>query len=323
MEYGLTTSYGSSTTETDTATRVQSHSVILSNLGSCTIYHYRARSKDAATNEGIGNDNTFTTTGCPNTSGTSSPGYSNPPIPGINGFKIIINNGDALTKIRDVILALEAGSNVKYVAVSENKNLSGAGYELFTPEEMNKSFTLSPGDGLKTVYSQFMTAYNRLSDIVSDNIVLDTSTQITQPVEPTQPIEQPVVTQIQNIGDGDLIRATNAFDVYIVKLVGNKKFKRLILNPDIFNQYKHLKWENIQVISQEVLDQYTTSDLVRAFGDPKVYKLYANGDVGEKKWIKTLNVFNSFGYDWNAVYTINGYERNSYVAGSDLTSSQQ
>jgi hypothetical protein len=64
IDYGLTDSYGTSTDETDTGTRVLSHSVVLSNLSSCTTYHYRVRSKDLATNEVVGSDATFTTTGC-------------------------------------------------------------------------------------------------------------------------------------------------------------------------------------------------------------------------------------------------------------------
>jgi hypothetical protein len=64
VDYGLTSSYGSSTPETDTSPRVTNHSVSLSNLVSCTTYHYRVRSKDSANNEAVGSDNTFTTTGC-------------------------------------------------------------------------------------------------------------------------------------------------------------------------------------------------------------------------------------------------------------------
>ncbi|MFA6897749.1 MAG: hypothetical protein WCQ96_05740, partial [Patescibacteria group bacterium] len=54
------------------------------------------------------------------------------------------------------------------------------------------------------------------------------------------------------IVDGDIVKsnATNSdgtpaissLDVYIVKTVGTKKFKRLVLNPNIFASYSHLKW---------------------------------------------------------------------------------
>jgi len=119
-----------------------------------------------------------------------------------------------------------------------------------------------------------------------------------------------------DIIDGDLIRAD--LDVYIVKLMGDKKFKRLILNPEIFNQYAHLKWENIKDIDQSIVDQYIVSDLVRAIDDKKVYRLYPIGDIGEKRWIKTANDFLDLGFDWDSIYEINSFERNYYIPGSDL-----
>lgn len=132
----------------------------------------------------------------------------------------------------------------------------------------------------------------------------------------------PLKSHAETIVDGDLIRATNDFDVYIVKLIGAKKFKRLILNPEIFDQYGHLKWENIKNVSQAIVDSYTASDLVRAVGDTKVYKLYPNGDVGEKRWIKTADYFLDLGYDWDAIYTINNFERDFYTAGLDLEAAE-
>lgn len=125
-----------------------------------------------------------------------------------------------------------------------------------------------------------------------------------------------------DIIDGDLIRAQDGIDVYIVKLIGDKKFKRLILNPAIFNQYGHLKWENIEEVEQSVVNQYTVSDLVRAVRDEKIYKLYPSEDTGEKKWIKTADDFLDLGYDWDAVYEINSFERDFYISGEDLAAPQ-
>lgn len=71
IDYGLTNSYGSSTTEIDTSTGVTSHSVALSGLVVCSTYYYRVRSKDEAGNEATG-DNTFTTLGTCPTSAPSS-----------------------------------------------------------------------------------------------------------------------------------------------------------------------------------------------------------------------------------------------------------
>ncbi|NWG13124.1 MAG: fibronectin type III domain-containing protein [Acidobacteria bacterium] len=59
VEYGTTTSYGSSTTLD--STRVTAHSQALSGLTAGTLYHYRVRSSDAAGNLAVSTDYTFTT----------------------------------------------------------------------------------------------------------------------------------------------------------------------------------------------------------------------------------------------------------------------
>ncbi|MCK4525336.1 MAG: hypothetical protein KAU07_02790, partial [Candidatus Andersenbacteria bacterium] len=77
------------------------------------------------------------------------------------------------------------------------------------------------------------------------------------------------VVAAEAITDGALIKsdATNpdgtptleSLDVYIVKLVGEKSFKRLILNPTVFESYGHLNWGDIQTVSETVMGEYTTS----------------------------------------------------------------
>ncbi len=116
--------------------------------------------------------------------------------------------------------------------------------------------------------------------------------------------------------DGALARESDEFDVYIIKLVGAEKFKRLILNPDVFNMYGHLKWSNVQVVADGTLADYTTSELVREINDTKVYKLYPDGDVGTKKWVETLDCFTTQGYNWNSVYIINSFDRDSYTTAA-------
>jgi peptidoglycan hydrolase-like protein with peptidoglycan-binding domain/chitodextrinase len=65
VEYGLTTSYGQSTTLNSTLTTT--HSQSLTALSSGTLYHYRVKSKDAAGNSAVSLDNTFTTQAAPDT----------------------------------------------------------------------------------------------------------------------------------------------------------------------------------------------------------------------------------------------------------------
>ena len=131
------------------------------------------------------------------------------------------------------------------------------------------------------------------------------------------------------IVDGDIVSPDAAFvdadgntyypyDVFIVKIVGSKTFKRLILNPQVFESYGHLKWSNIKKISAATVKGYTTSALVRAVNDPKVYVLAPNGDMGTKQWVDDIACFNSKGYDWDSVYEINAVDRDNYTTIASL-----
>lgn len=64
VNFGLNSSYGSSTEETDTVTRVLSHTTSLSNLLACTTYHFQVVSSDLNGNQVLSTDQSFTTTGC-------------------------------------------------------------------------------------------------------------------------------------------------------------------------------------------------------------------------------------------------------------------
>lgn len=144
--------------------------------------------------------------------------------------------------------------------------------------------------------------------------------------------EEIIEEETTTIVDGDLIRNPNAegmaqFDIYIVKFVGDKKFKRLILSPHVFESYEHFDkngngspWDDVIDVAQSVMDEQTTSDLVRAVGDSKVYRLTASGDTGTKRWMNmTANRFASQGNDSDSIYEINATDRNAYTAGADIT----
>jgi len=142
-----------------------------------------------------------------------------------------------------------------------------------------------------------------------------TPTPTPTPSVTPSPSSIPTPGSTENIAEGALIRAIGDLDIYIVKYVGSKKFKRLILSPSVFNSYGHLKWSDVLDVEKSVIDLFTTSELVRAVGDAKAYKLYPAGDAGEKRWIKTSEGFNRMGYDWDAVYEINTVDRDSYMSG--------
>ena len=134
------------------------------------------------------------------------------------------------------------------------------------------------------------------------------------------------------IFDGNLIRNPNAedmaqFDIYIVKIVNGKNFRRLILSPHVFESYEHFDkngngspWDDVKDISSSSMSQYAISDLVRATDDDKVYKLSTEegSDTGIKQWLNMTseNFLNQ--YDVDSIYEINAVDRNAYVLGSDI-----
>ncbi|KKS26444.1 MAG: hypothetical protein UU87_C0002G0123 [Parcubacteria group bacterium GW2011_GWA2_42_11] len=131
----------------------------------------------------------------------------------------------------------------------------------------------------------------------------------------------PMAAMATTINEGDTIRVANTYDIYIAKYVGSKKFKRLILNPEVFNSYGHLSWSAVKTVTQAEMDSFTNSDLVRALGDTKVYKLVPNGDVGSKQWMNmTAEAFTAGGWDWDSIYVINNVDRDNYTTGADITS---
>jgi len=139
------------------------------------------------------------------------------------------------------------------------------------------------------------------------------------------------------IADGALISSneTNSdgtptlasLDVYIVKLVGAKKFKRLILNPQVFTSYQHFSWNSVQEVAQSVVDEYTTSNLVRVDGDAseKIYALAPSGDTGAKSWVNLTNTqfTTEAGADPDSVYTINSTDAGNYTAVGDVSTVSQ
>lgn len=119
------------------------------------------------------------------------------------------------------------------------------------------------------------------------------------------------------IPEGATIRVEGGVDVYIVKYKNGKMFKRLVLNPQVFENYGHLRWEDVMNVSPDVLDAYATSDLVRSDHSGKVYKLYPSGDKGTKRMVAYHGDY-WYCIDWDSVYTINGFDEDSYATSSTI-----
>ena len=108
----------------------------------------------------------------------------------------------------------------------------------------------------------------------------------------------------------NLLRVIGDVKVYIV----GRGMKRHIPNPESFNAANY-RWEDIVELSASELSGYKEARFIRAIDDFKVYLL----EGITKRWVKTAQVFNKRGYNWNEVIDINRVELDSYTTGSTIT----
>lgn len=99
--------------------------------------------------------------------------------------------------------------------------------------------------------------------------------------------------------------------VYALNDVG---YKRHIFNPDIFNSYG-LSWADVADINNTEFGFYPDCNLIRQYGEEKVY--YIDGTT--RRWIKTVEAFNTNAFNWEAIQIINETDMNHYTLGEDIT----
>lgn len=117
----------------------------------------------------------------------------------------------------------------------------------------------------------------------------------------------------KNIADDVLIRAINTRHVYVIK--GNTR--RWIPSVNIFNSYGHLRWGDIIEVSQDILNNYQESNLIRYAADPRVYEV-ENGTT--KRWLDITPIqFEASGRNWDAIYEVNQREFKLYLDGIPIS----
>lgn len=134
---------------------------------------------------------------------------------------------------------------------------------------------------------------------------------------------QSVVPSDFGLVEGDLISAVGSSDpdIYIVNEYG---YKRLFLNPTLFNFYGHLKWENVRNVSAATRDAFPTSGLFRncEANDPKVYGVEVTAeDAGMFHWVN-VTAEQALAEDadfFKKVFCINNSEFNWYPKGVAYT----
>ncbi|MDD3024610.1 MAG: hypothetical protein PHE26_12000 [Syntrophomonadaceae bacterium] len=175
-------------------------------------------------------------------------------------------------------------TTITQIAISTSPDFPNSSWE-----DISQKDTLLNQYPNNTLYIKFRTQEGGVSDTITyTKDSTQTNTNIT-------------------LQDGDLVKTPTNPDIYVIKYKNNKQYKRLLLSPTIFNSYLHLKWNNIKTISQQQLDQYQTSNLVKETTDTIIYTLTPNGDTGKRK---PLNPSTS--YDPDSIYEINKPERDSY-----------
>lgn len=145
---------------------------------------------------------------------------------------VTINNNTAFTNSRTVILTLSAsdlGSGVVLMRLSDD----GIDWTAWEPYATNRNWTLSKGDGIKTVYAQFADAAGNVSEPASDHIALDTTpptafTPVADPADWTNS-DVSIAFETADIGSGidryevslDGISFASAASPYIVSTEGD------------------------------------------------------------------------------------------------------
>ncbi|MFA7169613.1 MAG: fibronectin type III domain-containing protein [Candidatus Paceibacterota bacterium] len=194
--------------------------------------------------------------------------------------------------------------SITQIAISRTPDFANVSWEdMSKKEELFQQYA-----GADKYYIKFRTDQGAVSDVITcEGDKIGTIGEGTDTSDTIDNNNQG--SSAQTLNDGDLVKTINSPDVYIIKYKNNKQYKRLILAPYIFSLYRHLQWENIKIISQEQLDQFTASNLIKESVDPIIYQLFPDGDTGQRKPLDPLAI-----YDPDSVYEINKPEQDSYEA---------
>lgn len=106
------------------------------------------------------------------------------------------------------------------------------------------------------------------------------------------------------IKDGSLLQVQESGEMYIIKGEYVRHLKK-----EVLSYYPHLEHQKLIEIPSMQLDRYQRSNLIRYVEAPEVYEILPDGKKG---WIKNETEFFSRGFNWDAVYIVNGSEFESY-----------
>ena len=240
-----------------------------------------------------------------------------------------VNKQDAGAIAKDLEIefdgAVDKGSfNVIYIIDYKSKPTT-----IGTLELSGQEGTLKISDFKTKVESVVIIVSNQFkksgfnSDESAVPFVISVATTIFEGSVPEPEPEEPIgMAKPEDYGlkEGDLIRAENDFDIFIINQYGHK---RLFLNPVIFEMYGHLgSWDDVITVTSEVRDAFITSSYYGYIEDDKVYHLEVIGeDTGTLHWINMkAEEFLDQGGKPEAIFIINKDELDWYPKGAERTS---
>jgi len=124
-------------------------------------------------------------TGSSSSSSTTPVADTTPPT----NTSIVIAGGASSTALTAVALTLGA-TDASQMMISNDASFTGATWETYTA---SKSWTLTSGNGVKTVYAKFKDAASNVSVAVSDTITYSTEISATVPVTTTPTATTPIL----------------------------------------------------------------------------------------------------------------------------------
>ena len=290
VEYGPTTSYGSQTT-LDSVLET-SHLVDLNGLSSGTTYYYRVISEDSSGNSAFGSIHSFTTTGESTDGGDDDEEGSDNQVCG---------NGACETGETCDSCSIDCGS-CESIQINENDLV----------REVNQPKVYLIQDNLKRWITSGQ-AFNDLDYSWSNVKVIGADQLSAYPegssINKASDIEERGQADPSELQEGDLIRGPDGIKVYIINEYG---YKRHIYNPDIFNLYGHLKWENIKAVNQDALNSYQTSALFTPASSDDIYYLNDTPAGALKRLLINERVFDGYNNNHNAVFNVMSEELDMY-----------
>jgi len=226
----------------------------------------------------------------------------------LNKMPIVVENNMSYTKKNNIAIRIEDLDSIAYVAISEDPDFVGIGYESYKKGDV-LHYTLSSTKGLKTLYVRVKTAQGSTATIEDSISLVGEDYAVTCPLtkkNPYKTIDSPAV-------------------YYVSDDCQKRPFRKSIHYFSYFSS-----WIDVLTVSKKILDSIELDPrgvmpwgplydpkygaVVKTIDDPKVYLLLND----EKYWIQDETVFNSLGYTGSWIEDISPELLAKYKTGAEI-----